>query len=95
MAALGYDQAGNFYTICEGNDFLLRAALEKIMRGGVDGKRCVGRVLQNLAGGRYYTSLRGTPEMKRCGTVTVSNYRYPWYRFFEITFDISVSPDAE
>ncbi len=95
MAALGYDQTGNFYTICEGNDFLLRAALEKIMRGGVDGKRCVGRVLENLAGGRYYTSLRRTPEMKRCGTVTVSNYRYPWYRFFEITFDISVSPDAE
>ncbi|MPN42258.1 hypothetical protein SDC9_189814 [bioreactor metagenome] len=44
-------------------------------------------VLANFSGGKIITSLSPWAE-EECGTLTVSGYRFPWNRVFEIGMDI-------
>ena len=44
-------------------------------------------VLENFSGGKILVSLSPWVEAD-CGTLTLSNYRFPWNRVFEISMDI-------
>ncbi len=49
---------------------------------------CGQQVLDAIMAGEIYTSFKGLTETAAVGNVTVDNFRCPWYRQFEITFDI-------
>ncbi len=54
---------------------------------------CGQQVLNAIAAGEIYTDLSGRVTTMGIGNVTVDNFRCPWYRQFEITFDIFVALD--
>ena len=51
---------------------------------------CGQQVLNAIKAGEIYTDLSGRVTTMGIGDVSVSNFRCPWYRQFEITFDIDV-----
>ncbi len=52
---------------------------------------CGQQVLNAIKSGEIYTDLSGRVTTMGIGDVTVDNFRCPWYRQFEITFDIFVT----
>lgn len=45
-------------------------------------------ILPNFINKRYYSSLRKDISFKTINDVNISNYHFPWYRSFEISFEI-------
>ena len=64
-----------------------------MMRGGSTDAYtgCGQQVLNAIKAGEIYTDLSGRVTTMGIGDVTVDNFRCPWYRQFEITFDIFVT----
>jgi len=52
---------------------------------------CGQQVLNAIKAGEIYTDLSGRVTSMGIDNVTVDNFRCPWYRQFEITFDIFVT----
>ena len=51
----------------------------------------VGKFTSNFVGNNAYKSLRNGVITEEVSEVKVDNYSFPWYRIFEIRFDVSVS----
>ena len=52
---------------------------------------CAGQVLNVLMSGDYYTKLGSTVKTADVDTISLSRFRLPWYRLFEVTFDVTIS----
>jgi len=55
---------------------------------------CGQQVLNLLMNGSIYTDLSDGAQTQDIGTITLDRFRFPWYRGFEITFDIAASLDS-
>ena len=64
-----------------------------MMRGGDANaySGCGQQVLNAIKAGEIYTDLSGRVTTMSIANVTLDNFRCPWYRQFEITFDIDVT----
>ncbi len=52
---------------------------------------CGQQVLNAVEAGAIYTDLNGTVQTAQVGDVSLSRFRFPWYRQFEMTFDIAAT----
>ena len=48
------------------------------------------KIVSSLIGCDIYTSLKNKPKVNRIKNIEILNYHFPWYRTFEISFDIRV-----
>ena len=81
------------WELCDGEHQINNELTWSIMKGG-DANAYTGcgqQVLNAIKAGEIYTDLSGRVTTMGIGGVSVSNFRCPWYRQFEITFDIDVS----
>ncbi len=60
-------------------------------RDPADYNGCGQQVLNAVMAGTVYTDLQGAPATVPVGNVSLSRFRFPWYRSFEMTFDIAVT----
>lgn len=73
------------------NPELDRSAITARLEVGME--QAAAPVLKNLERSRMCIRLTdGAAETARWGTVSLSGYRFPWYRAFEIDMDITLGP---
>ena len=73
------------------NPELDRSAITARLEAGME--QAAAPVLKNLERSRMCIRLTdGAAETARWGTVSLSGYRFPWYRAFEIDIDITLGP---
>ena len=73
------------------NPELDRSAITARLEAGME--QAAAPVLKNLERSRMCIRLTdGAAETARWGTVSLSGYRFPWYRAFEIDMDITLGP---
>ena len=71
------------------NESVVNGRLKSEMLGA-NGTLSATSLLENINGGAYLASI--DPFRKqRFGKITLDNFRLPWYRSFEMNFDISIS----
>ncbi len=81
------------WELCRGERYV-NNNLEWFMFMGGDANAyggCGMQVLNLLTNGSIYTDLNGTAQTRGIGEISLSRYRFPWYRGFEITFDIAAT----
>lgn len=80
--------SGNFYQyIPYSPDFTIK--LKELMENN---KECnITTIKNNIIAKEVYLSTRKEIIKKEISNILISNYRYPWYRQFEICFDITVT----
>ncbi len=91
----GYDgnkDSGNCldYELCDG-EHRINNELEYCMMQGGNASAYTGcgqQVLNAIKAGEFYTKLGNRVETAAITELRVDNFRFPWYRQFEISFDI-------
>ncbi len=81
------------WELCRG-ERVVNNALEWYIMNGNDASAyngCGQQVLDAIKAGEIYTDLSGRVTTMGIGNVTLQDFRCPWYRQFEITFDIDVT----
>lgn len=94
MIAYEYDYVED-WELCGGEHYV-NNALEWCMLNGGDASAyngCGQQVLNALMAGTMYTRLGRDVETADVGAVSVDKFHCPWYRQFEISFEITVSVD--
>lgn len=92
MTAYSYDSKED-WELCGGERYV-NNELEWCLMSGYDSAAyngCGQQVLNALMAGSYYTDLGEAVQTAPVETVTLDRFRFPWYRSFEIRFDIDVS----
>ncbi|MBQ3068982.1 MAG: DUF4127 family protein [Clostridia bacterium] len=92
MTAYSYDTKED-WELCGGEHYV-NNELEWCLMSGCDSAAyngCGQQVLNALMAGSYYTKLGDAVKTAPVDTVTLDNFRFPWYRVFEIRFDIFVT----
>ncbi len=81
------------HELCDGEHQINNELEYAIMKGGSTTAYtgCGQQVLNAIKAGEIYTDLSGRVTTMGINNVTVDNFRCPWYRQFEITFDIFVT----
>ena len=51
-------------------------------------------ILSLLAGGVIYSNLGNALQTREVGAVSYNNFKFPWYRTFELTFEITATLDS-
>ncbi len=84
------------WELCAGEHYLNNELEWKTMNaGGTEFvKTCGNTIMEKINNGTYYRQLNDNAcVIGNVGTVTVDRFRFPWYRLFEMTFDINVKHD--
>lgn len=94
MLAYEYDYVED-WELCGGEHYV-NNSLEWCMLNGGDASAysgCGQQVLNALMAGKIYTRLGDEVQTADVGTVTVDKFHCPWYRQFEISFEIIATLD--
>ncbi|MBR5134361.1 MAG: DUF4127 family protein [Clostridia bacterium] len=80
----------------DAGEYYVNYHLEQCILHNTEAKydNCANKILQNIANGEFYTSLNGAAKTAGIEAVSLSNFRLPWYRQFEMSFDVAVTLDA-
>lgn len=84
------------WELCAGERYVNNALDWMTMEAGAPKEEisCGKNIIEKINNGTYYQDLRGDAcKVGDVGTVTLDRFRFPWYRIFEMTFDIHVSHD--
>lgn len=83
------------WELCDGEHQINNELHWSMMRGGdaTAYTGCGQQVLNAIMAGEIYTDLGGVVTTMGITNITLGNFRCPWYRQFEITFDIEVALD--
>ena len=96
---VNYKDSDSYYLdweLCRGERYV-NNNLEWFMFMGGDANAyggCGTQVLNMLKDSTVYTDLNGTAQTRGIGDVSLARFRFPWYRGFEITFDIYASLES-
>lgn len=93
---VAYDDGDSYkqdWELCRGERVVNNGLEWYIMNGGDAAaySGCGQQVLDAIETGAIYTDLNGTTAIAQVGEVSLSRFRFPWYRQFEMTFDIAAT----
>lgn len=98
-AMMAYTDGSTYYEDWEqsrGEHVINNELTWKIMQSGnaaaYDG--CGQQILNNLQNGEMYVDLKDVCRTREVGTISLARFRFPWFRTFEMTFDITPSLDS-
>ncbi len=83
------------WELCGGEHYVNNNLEWYIMKGNdpTSYSGCGQQVLNALMAGDIYTRLGGNVQTMNVGTITLDKFHCPWYRQFEISFEITVKMD--